>query len=230
MNVFKKGGKVRKLLPLAMILLPWFLKDQLATELEKHSLEAQQVVIAKDNQEQREAQERGIRALSIELARIELGQGRNSEEIQQREFEMTADLIQAEGKAMHRSAVLFEGLLKKVDMEEAKKAELAGKAKAAKELGATLAEHTEEALRHATKATEQQWATVEQGLTSAYEGLATEADRDQKESASAATGARFLAWILTAIAAFMMGGWGKVMGMVGEAGGEGEPKAAEAEA
>jgi hypothetical protein len=229
MNVFKKGGKARKLLPLAMIAVPWFLKDQLATVLEKHSLEAQQVLIAKDNQEQREEQERGIRTLSTELAKIELGQGRSAEEIQRREFEITAGLVQAEGKAMYRSAVVFEGLLKKVDLDEAKAAELAGKAQAAKELGASLRDHSLEALHQTTEATEHQWATVEEGLTSAYEELAVEAEADQVSSADAATGARFLAWIFTAIAAVMMGGWTKLFGMAGEAGTEEEPKQAEAE-
>ncbi len=229
MNVFKKGGKLRKLLPLAMIVVPWFLKDHLATVLEKHSLEAQQVLVAKDNQEQREEQERGIRALSTELAKIELGQGRNPEEIQRREFEITAGLIQAEGKAMRRSAGVLEGLLKKVDLEEAKRAELAGKAQTAKELGAQLADHTDQALQHATEATEQQWLAVEQGLTSAYEELAVEAEKDQIASADAASAARFVAWIFTAIAAFMMGGWTKLFGMAEAAGGDEEPKEAEAE-
>ncbi|HJW34190.1 MAG TPA: hypothetical protein VJ505_12560 [Holophagaceae bacterium] len=217
MNGFKKGGKFRKLLPLAMIVVPWFLKDHLATVLEKHSLEAQQVLVAKDNQEQREEQERGIRTLSTELAKIELGQGRNPEEIQHREFEITAGLIQAEGKAMRRSAGVLEGLLKKVDLEEAKRAELAGKAQTAKELGVQLADHTAEALQNATEATVQQWNAVEQGLTAAYEELAVEAEKDQIASADAASMARFVAWIFTAIAAFMMGGWTKLFGMAGEA-------------
>lgn len=223
MNVFKKGGPVRKLLPLGMILVPWFLKDHLATVLEKHSLEAQQVLIAKDNQEQREEQERGIRSLGAELAKIELGQGRSAEEIQRREFEMSAELIQAEGRAMRRSATLLQSLLAKVDLEPGKEGELAAKAKAALELGTQLADHTAEALQHATEATEQQWAAVEGGLTAAYEELAVEANRDQKESADAATGARFVAWIFTATAAFMMGGWGKVVRLGGSAEDAAEP-------
>jgi len=218
MNLFKKGGPVRKLAPLALVVLPWFLKDHLATVLEEQSREAQQVLIEQGNQEQREQQGREIRGLNLKLAEIGLRQKAaemSERAIRQEEAETMAGIIQAEGKAMAHSGKSLQKLLPKVDMREDQRKSLEESAKIAQDVGMALTAFDPKAAQEGNEALIAQWETTEARLSKAYEDLADVAEQDQEASASAATVARFLAWIFTAVAALMVGGWKQLFGGAG---------------
>ena len=217
MNVFKKGGWGRKLLPLALIVLPWFLKDHLATVLEEQSREAQQVLIEEGNQEQREQQSRDIRELNHKLVEIGLRQKAGDlspRNMQKEEAEAMAGIIHAEGKALVRGGKTLQKLLPKVDMKEEFRKGLEESAKTAQEVGTAMAAFDPNAAE-GSDALSDQWIATEARLTKAYEDLADLAEQDREASSSAATIARFLAWIFTAVGAAMIGDWKKLFGGAG---------------
>jgi len=226
MNFFKKGGRVRKLVPLALVVLPWFLKDHLATLLEEQSREAQQVLIEQGNQEQREQQGREIRGLNLKLAEIGLRQKAaemSERAIRQEEAETMADIIQAEGRAMAHSGKSLQKLLPKVDMKEDQRKSLEESAKIAQEVGTALMAFDPKAGPDRNDTLIAQWETTEARLSKAFEDLAEAAEQDRETSASAATTARFLAWIFTAGAARLIGGWKRTFGGAHSGETEGEP-------
>jgi len=229
MNLFKKGGQVRKLVPLALVILPWFLKDHLATLLEEQSREAQQVLIEQGNQEQREQQGREIRGLNLKLAEIGLRQkaGELSERaIRQEEAETMAGIIQAEGRALVHSGRSLEKLISKVDMKAEQQKSLEESARLVQEVGTALAAFDPKGAPEGNDALIAQWEATEARLSKAFEELSEVAEQDREASASAATTARFLAWIFTALAALMIGDWKQLFG--GASAKEGEGESAEA--
>jgi len=226
MNLFKKGGQVRKLVPLALVVLPWFLKDHLATLLEEQSREAQQVLIEQGNQEQREQQGREIRGLNLKLAEIALRQKAaemSERAIRQEEAETMADIIQAEGRAMAHSGKSLQKFLPKVDMNEDQRKSLEESARIAQQVGTALTAFDPKAAPEGNDALIAQWEPTETRLSKAFEDLADAAEQDREASASAATTARFLAWIFTAVAALMIGGWKQLFSGADPEEAEGEP-------
>jgi len=214
MNFFKKGGRGRKLLPLALIVLPWFFKDHLATVLEEQSREAQQVLIEEGNQEQREQQGRDIRELNHKLVEIGLNQKAGALTplaMQEAEAEAMAGIIQAEGKALVRGGKTLLKLLPKVDMEDELRKGLEESAKAAQEVGTAMLAFNPKAEK-GNEALSDLWIATEARLTKAYEDLADLAEKDREASSTAATIARFLAWIFTAVGAAMIGDWKQLLG------------------
>lgn len=214
MDFFKKGGRGRKLLPLALIVLPWFLKDHLAAVLEEQSREAQQVLIEEGNQEQREQQSRDIRELNHKLVEIGLNQKVGSltpKALQEEEAEAMAGIIQAEGQALVRGGKTLLKLLPKVDMEEELRKGLVESAQAAQEVGKAMVAFDPKAAG-GSDALGNLWIATEARLTKAYVDLADLAEKDREASSTAATLARFLAWIFTAVGAAMIGGWKQLIG------------------
>jgi hypothetical protein len=59
--ILNRGGRwwrvARRLGPMAMIAIPWFFRDQVATELDKHSAQLQQALTETARQQQRQAQD-----------------------------------------------------------------------------------------------------------------------------------------------------------------------------
>ena len=179
MNLFKKGGRVRRLLPLALVVLPWFLKDHLATLLEEQSREAQQVLLEQGNQEQREQQGREIRGLNLKLAEIALRQKAGElspRAIRQEEAETMADIIQAEGRAMTHSGKSLQKLIAKVDMKAEQRTGLEESARVVQEVGAALAAFDPKAAPEGHEALMAQWETTEARLSKAFEDLAEAGD------------------------------------------------------
>jgi hypothetical protein len=61
MTLIKRGSRGWQLLTLAIIALPWILRDQLAVTLDVNSREVQQVMIEENAQQQREQQGEELR-------------------------------------------------------------------------------------------------------------------------------------------------------------------------
>ena len=143
MTGFKRGTRGWQLLTLAMVAVPWFLRDQLATSLEVNSREVQQVMIEENAQQQREQQGEDLRELNRQLARIELRQRQTSGELDSHQVdEETAQMLSsnfnAEGAALDHRVKSFESLLPRIAMADANRKTLMEKAQAAAAVAQTL--------------------------------------------------------------------------------------------
>lgn len=216
MTRFKRGGRGWQLLTLAMVALPWFLRDHLATALEGNSREVQQVMIEENAQQQREQQGEELRELNRQLARIELRQKQSSGELDEHQIgeesaQMLSSTFVAEGTALSHRVKSFEALLPKIAMADATRKGLAGKAQAAGVVAQTLETFDVKVHHDHVDALVDQWGQAETHLREAYEQLLIEAEQDRDSSAKSATWARFAAWAFTALAALMMGDWKKLL-------------------
>jgi hypothetical protein len=221
MNGFKRGTRGWQLLTLAIVAVPWFLRDQLATSLEVDAREVQQVMIEAYAQQQHEQQGEDMRELNRQLARIELRQRQTSGELDSHQVdEETAQILSgnfnAEGTALDHRVKSFENLLPKIAMADGTRKNLADKAQAAAAVAKTLETFDMKVHHEHVDTLVEQWSQAETNLREAYEGLLVEAERDRDSSARQANLARFAAWAFTALAALMMGDWKKVLGGVGK--------------
>lgn len=216
MNRLKRGTRGWQLITLTMVALPWVLRDQLATALEVNSREVQQVMIEENSQQQRELQGDDLRQLNHQLARIELRQRQTSGELDEHQIrEETAQLLSstfvAEGSALSHRVASFEKLLPKISMNAETRKGLAGKAQAAGAVAQSLESFDAKVHHDNVDALVEQWDQAETQLREAYEQLLLEAEKDRDSSATLANWARFAAWFFTALAAFMMGDWRKLL-------------------
>jgi hypothetical protein len=216
MTRFKRGTRGWKLVTLALIALPWFLRDQLATSLEVNSQEVQQVMIEENGQQQREQQGEDLRELNRQLARIELRQRQSSGELDENQVreesaQMLSSTFASEGAALGHRVKSFEHLLPKVAMAEATRKRLADKAQAAGAVAQSLEAFDAKVHHEHLDGLVEQWDQAETGLREAYEQLLVEAEQDRDASANLANWARFAAWAFTALAALMMGDWRKLL-------------------
>lgn len=212
----KRGSRGWQVATLAMIALPWFLRDQLAVSLEESSREVQQALIEANAQQQQEQQGDDLRQLNQQLARIELRQRQTTGELDEQQVrEETAQLLSgtfaAEGQALAHRVKSFEKLLAKFDMAATTRKSLAEKAHAAGEAAQALAAFDAKAHHEHLDRLVEQWDHAETQLREAYDQLLLEAERDREGSASLANWARFVAWGFTALAAVLVGGWKRLL-------------------
>ena len=217
MTTSTRSGKGRKLLALALVAIPWFLKDHLATALEERSREAQQVLIEENNQGLREEQGLEQRQMMDRLVRIEIRQMQSTGELSEVQVAgaVADDLsrrFNAEGKALHHSLQKFHELLPKIAMDGVTNKTLETKVHQVEAVAQDLEKFQPEAAHKDNQALLDKWGHAEVALGDAYEQLSNEAERDRDLSAKLAFWSRIAAWSLTAIAAFMMGDWTKAFG------------------
>ena len=216
MTLIKRGSRGWQLLTLAMVALPWLLRDQLAAALEVNSREVQQVMIEENAQQQREQQGEELRELNRQLARIELRQKQSSGELDEHQVEeetaqMLSSTFVAEGAALSHRVKSFEALLPKIAMADATRKGLADKAQTAGAVAQTLETFDVKVRHEHVDALVDQWGQAETHLREAYEQLLVEAEQDRDSSAKSANWARFAAWAFTALAALMLGDWKKLI-------------------
>ena len=210
MSVFKKGSQAWKVMTLALVVVPWFLKDQLATSLEERSRNAQKVLIDGNEQDQREALEVEQRQVVDRLARIELRQIQTTGELTEAQVAKAVadDLSRSfseEGRALHGSMQKFNSLLPKVSMAEITRRSLEAKAHQVEAVTQELEKFNPETPQQDNQPLLQRWSQAEVALGEAYDQLSLEAERDRDSSAKKAFWSRVAAWVFTALAAFMMG-------------------------
>ena len=217
MTLFKRGSRGWQLLTLAMVALPWILRDQLAATLEVNSREVQQVMIEANAQQQREQQGEELRELNRQLARIELRQQHSSGELDEHQVaeesaQMLSSTFVAEGTALSHRVKSFAALLPKIAMADTTRKGLADKAQAAGAMAQSLETFDVKVHHEHMDALVDQWGQAETHLREAYEQLLVEAEQDRDSSAKWASWARFAAWAFTALAALMVGDWRKLFG------------------
>jgi hypothetical protein len=218
--MFKKGGLGRKLLTMALILIPWFFRDQLATSLDEEAREAQQVLTEKGDHEQRQQQNSNNREVMSLLARIDLKQRTNTEintDIEAEEARLWSKDAKDDGKLLGDDVSAFKKLLLRVSMgddqerrkelkEIATKAEtVAGKLEAFN----PVTEETDSTGQAITLQNDFDQADI--GLRQGWKYLEEEAQKDQQNAGAAATTARIIAWVCTALGALVVGDWKKLI-------------------
>jgi hypothetical protein len=223
-NIFKAGGKWRKLIALAMIAVPWFLRDHLAARMDKRATVAQQVLTEKNDQEQRQELVQDQRETLDRLKDIQAkldevdakAEGKSENEIQEKTdqsyVKLTSDFFEEEGLALIRSAGDFDKLLKKVDMDSAASGKLEEMAEQAGDTGDKLRDFNSNPQENDIERLFDELSTTQDKLVDGYEKLDKAATEERDESTRRADFFRNLAWVFTAIGAVLMGDWKKMFG------------------
>lgn len=233
-NTLKKGRSVWKFLPLVVAGVPWILRDQLASNLEQESQEAQQVLAKLDAQETLEQQGEDLRELNHKLAEIRAAQKKvqgadeadDERAVHIEEDSAMAGVFPSEGRALERSAMALQKNLASVAVTPDRWHEIDEAAKFALETGGKLKDFKASSGQDQLEAEDKllkDWDSASVRLTKAYEDLYEQALNDQTSSAVAAKRARYAAWIFTFVAALMMKDWTKAKNMATDAmGGTGD--------
>jgi hypothetical protein len=225
--MFKKGGIGRQLLTMALIAIPWFFRDQFATSLDEEAREAQQVLSEKGDHEQRQQQNRDNREVMSLLARIDLKQRTNTEikkDIEAEEARLWSKDAKDDGKLLGGDVAAFKNLLPRVSMGDDRErrkemVDIATQAETvAKRLEAFNPETEETDSTSQAITLQNDFDNADIGLRQAWKDLEEEAQKDQQNASAAATTARIIAWVCTAIGALVVGDWKKLL--AGFAGGD----------
>ena len=188
MASLKRDNKGWKVLSFALLAIPWFLKDHLATSLDQRSQEAQEVLIEESAQRLREEQGLEQRQQVNRLARIELRQihatgALSEEEVARAVEDNLSRSFNAEGKALHHSAQQFDELLSKIAMDAALNRSLEAKAQQVEAVAQDLEKFKPETSRKDYSALLDRKDHAEEALGDAYEHLLSEAEKDRDSSA-----------------------------------------------
>ena len=218
--MFKKGGIIRKLLTMALIVIPWFFRDQFAASLDVQAGEAQQVLTEKGDHEQRQQQNSNNREVMRLLARIDLKQRTNTEidtDIEAEQARLWSKDAKDDGKLLEDDVAAFKKLLSRVsmgdDQENRKRLEeIAEQAETvAKKLEALSPETGETDTKSPAITLQNDFDQADIGLRQAWKDLEVEAQKDQQNASATATTARIIAWVCTAIGALVVGDWKKLL-------------------
>jgi hypothetical protein len=219
--MFKKAGRGRQLLTLALFAVPWFFRDQFATSLDEHTRNVQEALVEKANHEERQQQDADQREVRDMLSRIELNH--KSADHNVTEDQIAADAVEYWSKTAHEDG---DALMKDVEVFDKLRGRISMDAQADQEMDhvsqeARMAAHNLSAFTYSKdstpeddKATEQlykQFIKADDQLVDAWDKVTIAAEEDQRSSGIKANVSRFIAWICTAIGALMVGGWKKVV-------------------
>ena len=206
-----KNVKPRRLIALAVIGIPWFMRDQLASSFESHSATSQQIQVALANEEARQLQEQDQREAYERLIKIErLLTHSTVPDDKDPGFEKA---IAEEGRELGESVANFQARLGSLNLDEA---EVAGF-----HLAADSATAAAKAL--VTDYGSENTTVAQDSLILArFDSAASHFNEElkvlsvQSVNASAgysrlATWSRFVAWLMTAIGALMMGDFTKLL-------------------
>jgi hypothetical protein len=218
--MFKKGGIGRRLLTMALIAIPWFFRDQFATSLDEEAREAQQVLSEKGDHEQHQLQNSNNREVMSLLARIDLNlttkTESNPDDINAKGARFWSEEAKADGKLLEDDVASFNKLLPRVSMgdDQKKRKEMVDIAAhadtVAKELEVFVPPTETEGTGQAITL-QDDFATADNDLRLAWKDLEEAAQKDQQDASAAATIARVIAWVCTAIGALVVGDWKKFL-------------------
>jgi hypothetical protein len=222
MSIPSRPGRIWRLLSMAVIAVPWFMRDQLATTLDHHTQTAQQVMDALRNERQRQARDHEQRDTSQRLQRIEidvlrLAKSSTDQEADEAMAQARVQELHDEAEALSSAAGELKALLAEVSLGADQRQRTEGAAAAA----LTSAERLTSGVQVGTdeKTVKVLLAPFDQAsdkLEKAYEDLHNAADAQRAASARWANASRFLAWLLTGLGAWMIGGWRRVLDPAGQ--------------
>jgi hypothetical protein len=240
MKFITRGSRAWQLLTVAVIAVPWLLRDELAVRLDEHTSAAEQVQTALFNESQRAQQAAEQRAnreslRHIEILVMQLAKEASKSETEASKSDLFAESIRREAEELLTSVQTFDDHLADTTIHpkpaaEADKAQhkeidqwlgidSVGRCGLTKEdLQALSAKvrKTAEAMLDADAHPEQapeapDWSLATTALGVAYEALHASAAQAQDRHASWAHMARLAAWLFTALGALMIGDWSRLL-------------------
>jgi len=228
----------KRVVTLALFLIPWLLRDTQAVEQDKRVEVAQNVLTEKDAALQRQEQDAIQRDMGRTLARIERKvEQLSEEETAKLERDAFVDDAAAEGTALKKSLDVFTSLRERIsiadgdsfeDFEKKSAAWLESKQdsprpacqntcmlKIEEEVAKVARNMEDRSLAKADAAriddTMERFFKAHANLSIAFEDLSAEADADRETSAGKADSARNTAWFFTALGGLLVGDWKKLL-------------------
>lgn len=217
MPFLKRGSRAWQLLALAVIAVPWFLRDHLATTLETQLQETQEILHGLDNERERQLAEHEQRDTLQRMERMEIllrkiAYKSSEEESATEQLEAYQQAVRAEGQSMQAAVETFQGLLSAAAPTQETKAKGDGAAAAAAGAAQKLSEQFGKGTEDEDQTLLDAFDGAARQLDDAFEALYKEADARAAHTEEQATLARFVAWVLTGLGALMMGGGAGLFG------------------
>jgi len=209
-------GRFWKLIPLLLIGVAWFFRDNTSVQLDEHAKVVQQVQAEQASHEALEQENADQRESLRLLAKVELNQRKTGgeiteEEADQEEEEQIVDSAYADGLALQRSAITFNNLLKQVNMEESVRSGLQKDADEAIQAGDKYSKLSKDTTVDDFEGAYKAFDAADGKLSDDYNTLSGLADQDIQRSTGYASFCRYLAWICTLLGAAVTGDWKKVL-------------------
>ncbi|MBL8191653.1 MAG: hypothetical protein JNK38_26780 [Acidobacteria bacterium] len=212
MEIIKRLAKFRKILGIALIAIPWFFRDQVATTFDIAAQNLNSVQMEMENQEQEKSLAKQQKAIVDELAahKLELLKLKNpesQESVEQLAEELFQETLKQEGTDLVQSATTLRDFKQRVNLEPDKAKEIEDSANSAQQVGEYLQNgHTADANLFKV------WEAAEINLNESYKTILEQAKTESKSSSGLASTARFIAWLFTAIGALVVGDWRSLIG------------------
>lgn len=225
MKFAKQGGKYQQLIAVAIIGVPWFLRDELASNMEQRATDAQQVMTEKDEQQEQQQQISDQRDLLRRIGQIQaqlrvvdakVGSKLSEEEIAEQtrksDDEFLGNFFKEAGTDLGDAAEMFDELVQKVKLPAAEQNQLSGIADAARKASHDLESFDPNASESVIDAQFNALSKTQDDLVDAYEKLSKAAEQERDRSTNYANIARGGAWAFTAIGTVLLGNWKKLLG------------------
>lgn len=233
-----RGTRAWQLLTVAVIAVPWLLRDELATRLDTQSSAAVEVQTALHQENDRalqtiEQRETRDRLKRIEILVTKVARETTASAAQEAKAELALESAKLEAQELVTSAQTFLGLLEHMpitpqpvaqgDIEDRKPIDkwlgvdsiaAGGLTKAQLQALANKVAKTAQDVADSDNPAEADWTewnSATNALHIAYNDLSVSAKAAEKSSAAAASMARWAAWLFTALGALMIGDWSRVV-------------------
>ena len=238
MLTIKRGGRAWQLLIVAVIAVPWLLRDELATRLDAQTSAAAEVQIALHQESERalqaaEQRETRNRLHLIEILVKQAAKDKSATEADNAKAELASASAKREAEELVSNAQTFIGLLEdtkitaqpvaKEHVEERKALDewlgidsisTGGLTRAQLQALAEKVEKTAQDVADSDNPSEgdfTEWNSATVALAVAYDELGASAKKEQKTSGLWANVARWAAWLFTALGALMIGDWSRAL-------------------
>ena len=236
MSTMNRGGRAWQVLTVAVIAVPWLLRDELAVRLDARTSAAAEVQSALHQESERavqavEQRETRDRLHNIEILVKLVAKDKSQTETDDAKAELAADSVRLEAEELERSAQTFIGLLSNTKITGQPVAEEHKEARVALDqwlgiqssLTFGLTEKQLKDLAEKVKKTARDVAVLEKpsdgkfiewdlatvALDAAYEELRASAEKEQETTGLWASVARWAAWLFTALGVLMIGDWSR---------------------
>ena len=216
--------KWKQLIAIAMIVVPWFFKDQLAASMDAKAELAQQALTEKNQQLDVQDQARDQREVLTRLREIQgslevveakvanEGQADIDAKLEQSNLDLMSGYFEDEGKALSKSGETFEELIAKIDLDQPLRNELEQIAQQASTAADQLRAFDQSPDTKQIDGLDTALNEAHNKLADGYDKLDDAANKERDESASMAGIFRGVAWVCTALGALLLGDWRKMLG------------------
>ena len=236
MSTMKRGGRAWQLLTVAVIAIPWLLRDELAMRLDAQTSAAAGVQIALHQESERavqaaEQRETRDRLRNIEILVKAVAKDTSATETDDAKAELAAASAKLEAEELVSNAQTFIGLLKdtKITAQRVAKEHIKEREALDKWLGiesslttgltkkqlqdlAEKVETTAQDVANSKNPSEgdfSEWNSATVALNVAYDELRASSEKAQETTALWANVARWAAWLFTVLGVLMIGDWSR---------------------